>query len=522
MLFLSLAFWVVAAQALFNKPTPPSKDSFYNAPQNVSDYKNGDIISVRETPVQVRSLIFPMKVKNSWQLLVRSEDSHGVPNAFVTTILEPFDSDPSKVWSYQAWEDANKLDCCPSYSLLFRASADTITTQTEIPFIEYGLLKGWFVVVPDYQGPLSTFTAGIQSGQAVLNSVRAALNSQTITGIEKNALVALYGYSGGSLASGWAAQLQPKYAPELKENLIGAALGGWVTNITLTALAVDGSLGSGLIPNAVNGLISEYPEIMDIIKKDLAFLKSGPFFAAKDNCLINSVVSYVFQRFFLGLIPWFKSRDGLFKIPAIAEVIRNNTLAYVESDGVPEIPLFVFHGEADEFVPIVQPQRAYDHYCEWGIPSLEWTVSENTGHVIESFIGPGAAFAWLEKRFNGEAPISGCLKTMRTTNLEYPGADAAYNQVLTTYVQGIFGADIGSETVQIDQSNWLSKVIAYGVSKLIGLVGPIPLKRDVDEFNDIVGNKTVDDLYKGMLDVKQLFQQHNIDPKKVMEGDADI
>ena len=41
----------------------------------------------------------------------------------------------------------------------------------------------------------------------------------------------MWGYSGGTVATGWAAALQPTYAKELKSNLIGAAMGGFVTNI---------------------------------------------------------------------------------------------------------------------------------------------------------------------------------------------------------------------------------------------------------------------------------------------------
>ena len=77
------------------------------------------------------------------------------------------------------------------------------------------------------------------------------------------------GYSGGTIAAGWAATLQPKYAPELKKNLIGAALGGFV--ITATAEATDGTLFAGLIPNALNGLANEFPdfkrECMKLLKK---------------------------------------------------------------------------------------------------------------------------------------------------------------------------------------------------------------------------------------------------------------
>ena len=81
----------------------------------------------------------------------------------------------------------------------------------------------------------------------------------------------MWGYSGGTIVAGWAATLQPKYAQELKKNLIGAALGGFVINITATAEATDGTLFAGLIPNALNGLANEFPdfkrECMKLLKK---------------------------------------------------------------------------------------------------------------------------------------------------------------------------------------------------------------------------------------------------------------
>ena len=52
----------------------------------------------------------------------------------------------------------------------------------------------------------------------MLNSIRAALKSGKITNIKDDAKVVMWGYSGGSLASGWAAALQPSYAPELGGN----------------------------------------------------------------------------------------------------------------------------------------------------------------------------------------------------------------------------------------------------------------------------------------------------------------
>jgi hypothetical protein len=62
------------------------------------------------------------------------------------------------------------------------------------------------VNVPDYEGPLASFTAGLMSGYATLDSVRAALNCGEILGLSPKARYAMYGFSGGALAAEWAAE----------------------------------------------------------------------------------------------------------------------------------------------------------------------------------------------------------------------------------------------------------------------------------------------------------------------------
>ena len=59
-----------------------------------------------------------------------------------------------------------------------------------------------------------------------------------------------------------------EYAPELKDNLIGAALGGFAANLTGIAESVDGEVFSGFIPLALNGIANEYPDFKrDYTKK---------------------------------------------------------------------------------------------------------------------------------------------------------------------------------------------------------------------------------------------------------------
>lgn len=164
MRFLLLVLWAAVSLALSIKPPlAPTQDLFYDVPANVSGYNNGDIIKWRTPPAQLRSIYFPMNVKNAWQLLVKTEDSFGNPTAFVTTVMEPYNAIPSKVLSYQAFEDSACLDCSPSYSVLYGASMNTIGIQYEVALMEIGLSKNWYVVLPDYEGPKSAFGVGPQS-----------------------------------------------------------------------------------------------------------------------------------------------------------------------------------------------------------------------------------------------------------------------------------------------------------------------------------------------------------------------
>lgn len=160
-----------------------------------------------------------------------------------------------------------QFNCSPSYSLLYGASMTTVFAQVEMYLIDVALIKGWYVVIPDYEGPKAAFTDGNQSGQSTLDSTRAALNTTNVTGIKEDAKVAMWGCSGGTIATGWIAALQPTYAKELKSNLIGGAMSGFVTNITSTAEGVDGTLFAGLTASTVTGLTQEYPQLHFIIKK---------------------------------------------------------------------------------------------------------------------------------------------------------------------------------------------------------------------------------------------------------------
>jgi hypothetical protein len=53
----------------------------------------------------------------------------------------------------------------------------------------------------------------------------------------------MVGYSGGAIATGWAAQLQPTYAPELA--FVGAVAGGTPADFGLLTRTMNKTWGSG-------------------------------------------------------------------------------------------------------------------------------------------------------------------------------------------------------------------------------------------------------------------------------------
>ncbi|KAG7661741.1 uncharacterized protein J8A68_004743 [[Candida] subhashii] len=442
-LFFIANFLYIASASLIG-PNKPSEDSFYTPPKGYENSKPGDILQFRKAPAKLASSFFPIDVKNVWQVLVRSEDSFGNPNAIVTTIMEPYSADPMKVVSYQTYEDSANIDCSPSYGFLFGANPGTVATQTDMPFIVMALKNGYYVVSPDYEGPKSTFTAGRQSGQAVLNSIRATLNSTDITGIDKNAKVAMWGYSGGSLASSFAAALQPVYAPDLSEHLIGVALGGFVTNITATAEITDGTPFAGLIPNALMGLANEYPDF----EKNLFAQVSNPIARlalknGREYCMIPAMVHYLGRQFFGGLLPVFPKGFGILNNDVINKVIYGNSMVTLANEMMPQIPTFIYHGSLDRIVPIVGAKSVYQQWCNNNIASLEFAEDTTGGHISETIVGAPAAWTWLEQRFEGKQPVKGCSHDTRASNFLYPGIKPTTLQFFQSLYETFLGSPLG-------------------------------------------------------------------------------
>lgn len=436
----------------------PEQDSFYTVHGNISLYNLGQIISYRPAPAPLSNKILPVNVKNVWQILYRSSDTWGNPTAVVGTIMEPNNGDPSKLLSYQTFEDAADLNCSPSYAILQGSSDNNTDAKIEMFLIQTALDQGWYIISPDYEGLNSAFTAGIRSGHAVLDGVRAALGSQ-FAGINNDASVVLWGYSGGSLASGWAASLQPSYASEIK--LVGTAVGGFVTNITSVAEAVEGGSNAGIAAAAIAGLGNEYPDLQKIVYEQLVPSKVATFNRTADVCLSNSDIYFDKTNFFSGDDKYFQDGWGIFSNPVVADIVSSITLG-VRKEEMPNCPIFLYHGEKDTTVPYqANAQRIFDIWKSWGISSLEFSSDETANHAEEFVLGAPAAITWIEKRFKGETPVSGAVKTRRLSNLLYPDIDVSVLQVIEAGAKVLVGLKLGPDILNYPSTIllWINKFL---------------------------------------------------------------
>lgn len=417
-------------------PIKPSEDPFYSAPEGFESKSPGDVLKHRQMNNLFGVLVIPEKIKSVHQFLIRSEDSFGDPIAAVTTVFEPYNADPNKLLSYQPAEDAANIDCSPSYAMQLGADADTIlTSQIEQLLAQAGLNEGWYVVIPDHQGPKSTFVVGESAGHIVLDSIRATLSSGNITGINENAKVVLWGYSGGSFASGWAAQMHPTYASEL--DIVGAAYGGIVANISQVAEKNFGGAFTGFVIAAINGLENEYPELENLLNEIGYKDKLDKFRKAKQMCLIEELPYYAFDQvseYYNG------DKQYLLSLPIVKNITEMNTM--IGSKYLPTTPLYFYQGKGDEIIPASGTDQLYEDFCERGA-DIEYHEDLLSEHLIQAVNGAGGAFNWIKDRLNGKPPTQGCKKETTASNAITPEGLSGLGEVFSDAILTLLQKPVG-------------------------------------------------------------------------------
>lgn len=361
-------------------PIEPSSDPFYSPnPSAFVHLNNGDLIAIREvglTPVFAN-------VSKSYQISYRSESTLGEPTADVSLLLIPKNFDNRTVISYQTPEDAASILCAPSYAI---ASGDYDA------LVDMLLTQGWAVNIPDHEGPRSAFAAGINAGKTTLDSIRALYKLSPIVNFKFDR-VGLHGFSGGSIATGHAIEMQPQYAPELK--LTSAAIGGYVVDINATFSAINGGLFSGFSPTAIIGLSTEYPQLSQLLDDALKPEYKKRFFSPQKNCESGNLVNYIGQDIYT----YMKDGKAFLQKSLVQNVFIENRLG----KRAPQVPLFVYQGVQDEIAPVGLVDDVVDFYCKAGVPT-EYSRQSQLAHLSSAKMSNSDVIDFFNRTLNGFVP----------------------------------------------------------------------------------------------------------------------
>ncbi|MGO4202427.1 lipase family protein [Rhodococcus sp. TAF43] len=366
-------------------PTPYS-DPFYAAPPDIASKAPGDVLESRRADTWI------LPGTEVWQIKYRSTNSAGRPIPAVTTVIKPVGAPADMpVLSYQAIVNSLGLRCAPSAALFTGEIKDAFG-------IPLALAMGWALAIPDHLGPDSAYGAAKLGGMITLDGVRAVKHLPELR--LGGSPVALAGYSGGGMATAWAAALNPTYAPDVK--LAGVAQGGVPASIEEMAVGLglaDRHPGFGLGFAAAVGLEREYPD-----RLPLGSQLSPAGIALRDE-LKDECRTLIIAKGLLHSVSEVAKSTSLIQDEDVRAVMRENSL--VDFPGVPTAPVFMWHGASDELTPFRSVAATADRYCKAGA-TLEFHAYPIAEHMTNAVVGLPEAFMYLKDRFAGLPAPSNC------------------------------------------------------------------------------------------------------------------
>jgi hypothetical protein len=374
------------------RPLLPSDDPFYDPPQGFQHAAPGTILRSRDVEVAFLGLI-PQKCAAT-QLLYRSMDMNGAPEATVTTVIAPAERAPGQVCpvvSYQCAIDAVTSRCFPSYALRRRALAPGALAQLEFFLISAALAEGWALSVPDHEGRKGAWGTPYEPGYRILDGLRAALSSEKL-GLSATAPIGLWGYSGGGLATAWAAEVSGTYAPEL--NVVGAVLGSPVGDLGNTFRRLNGSFYSALPAMVVAALSHAYPDLDRIISEHATDTGKAMLLRVENMTTIHAVLRLI------GM-----DMDKLVDLP-LQQILDMPELQKVFADiklgtAVPTPPVLLVQAVHDRIVSVDDIDELADAY-ESGGASVTYHRDMFSEHMLLHPLSAPMALRWLTDRFAGK------------------------------------------------------------------------------------------------------------------------
>jgi hypothetical protein len=372
--------------AALRQAATSATDPFYIPPSPLPAGQPGDIIRYRPAPA-------PLPGTQAWDVLYLSTTVSGSPTAVSGTVIvptAPYPGGTRPVVAYasgtQGWGD----QCAPSAEM----ASGTYDEQFAVNNL---LAKGWAVAVTDYPGLGTpgdeTYAVGIPEGYAVLDVMRAAANLPP-AGLSRSAPMAIEGYSQGGGAAGWAAQLQPEYAPGM--HLTGVAAGGTPANLQAVAANINGSAFFAFLGGAAIGFNAAYPS--QHLLSDLTPYGQAALAQLDTMCQGTALPLYAFQR----IENYTAGHLNPISEPRWQAVLNANNLGAMK----PAVPLLQYHGLADEVIPYQVEATLHQQWCAMGV------TTQLTGfpgdHVLTQVEAQPVVVNWISARLAGAPAPSNC------------------------------------------------------------------------------------------------------------------
>lgn len=342
-------------------PAGPAGDAFYIPPTPLPDGKPGDVLRAR--PVDA-----PAGTKG-WRILYLSTTVHGAPVAVSGLLFapDPLRSGRSLPVLAVAHGTTGLGDRCAPSKL-----AEQEENSVEIMGLPRAVTSRYVVAATDYEGlgtpGVHPYVVGLSEGRNVLDSIRAAQRFPR-AGASVASKSVVWGHSQGGGAALLAGELASAYAPDA--NLVGVAAGAPAAELKLLGTALRTSPFFGYVFMAAAGFHAAYPDL------DLAriFTPAGieAVQRAGEQCGSETVDAY------RGADPdrYLKADPGT--VEPFATLLEQN------SPGVrrASVPVFLYHGEADEQIPVVASQLVLDRYCRNGTTAWRktWPGASHGGVV---------------------------------------------------------------------------------------------------------------------------------------------
>lgn len=389
--------------------TPPDSDPFYRYTDAtpLADIAPGTVLKTRTLTATLPDIPTPVTMI---QLLYRTRDQLGKPVATVTSVLRPPTPAPTtRLLSYQSFYDALTTRCEPSYTL--NGGPTNGTWSNEQHFVAAFLLQGFTVVTSDFESQNPAFATGPIYGYETLDGIRAAYGSSTV-GLPTGTKVAMAGYSGGAIATEWATELAPQYAPDVNSKLLGSAFGGVFVDPVHNLHYVDGSDSwASVMPLAFIGISRAFaldfdPYLSDYGKQLVTQLK--------DDC--------IGEHSFPGLTFASLVRPQYAKPESIPLLVNTANKLIMSTGGQPTVPMMIRQGTDGATDEGTQPSPTYGpgdgvmvaadvrtlarKYCGYGLP-VDY-AEKPLGHTKQGASFMVESIPWLQSLFLGLPATSTC------------------------------------------------------------------------------------------------------------------